>query len=101
MEIKPAGPERNKQIAVLRGEDKPIYDEQAQTWYIPDKDYRKIEHAFELWEKMKAAGFTITLDSHKTGESECFVNDRPGVEYTDETEADAISGAWLILEGEK
>ncbi len=76
--------------------------------FLPFKNYVKpystdIATAMELWEEMKAAGVMLTLQYHKNSGIGCRLSltneeaffDRASMSSYAETEADAISGAWL------
>jgi hypothetical protein len=89
-ELKPPGPERDKEIAILRGEAEP------KPWSTD------ISVAFELWEEMKGASRYVKLyisDVKKSGIYMFFEGktDNEGwkITHVGKDEADAISGAYI------
>ena len=99
------GPARDREIAVLRGDDCiadveeigcrgncTVCDNWAYKPYSTD-----ISAALELWGEMKASGKAVELSSHSEWGMICrFVSDKPTIySASGETEADAISGAYL------
>ena len=112
-EMIPAGPERDKVIAELRGEcahealakvvdSHDYYDcHKCSKMFLPYKNYIKpystgIATSMELWEEMKGAGATLTLECEETWVQVIAVfGNHPTARGAAETEADAISGAWL------
>lgn len=106
--MKPAGIERDKQIAEMRGEVCAFYVKKvvcASACESPNecdhpliKPYSTdISAAMELWEEMKAAVLFVVLCNPEKGDILCSVQDTHGEEYyaEAETESDAISGAWI------
>ena len=117
----PAGIERDKIIAEIKDEVKHTchahhmiarrcpttgvnYCERMKCEYWRYKEYSTdIATAMELWEEMKAAGVMLTLQYHKNSGIGCRLSltneeaffDRASMSSYAETEADAISGAWL------
>ncbi len=121
----PAGPERDKVIAEMRGDKAGLCEDGGLNEYydgyicdcgykgewgdypehdIPVKPYSTdIAYAMELWEEMKKVG-DVELD-FKIRQGNCYCRLGIGGEPSDdydieivnivETEADAISGAWL------
>ena len=118
-----AGPERDKKIAELQGDkqgecDDRSYEEYFNGWIcetcrqtgswnnlgehdIPIKPYStSIVHAMELWEEMKGAGSLEleTFDKSLIHSVRCTLELPEEVYFYHEaeTEADAISGAYLL-----
>lgn len=115
----PAGIERDKQVAELRGDDRvcgfdtcaymmsPAHDcDDCQ--YLIDKPYSTdISCAMELWEEMKQGGCNLYLHYNAADAAPKSIRGiaveviKPSYKINDlewvkgETEADAISGAWL------
>jgi hypothetical protein len=108
-ELKPCGVERDKQIAELRGDKKLQHmtmfagrPEKVDWYYKPYST--DIATAMELWEEMKGANLRPSLTVYTSDDGEhklaCearLIADKPITRWREigETEADAISGAWL------
>jgi hypothetical protein len=121
MKIKPVGPERDKQIAELRGECQYYWGIPKYNCTLADSYSCSCEHfigstdkpystdiacAFELWEEMKGTGKVgIAYDNNSIAKEDgilCYYGH--GIHYGDyigASEADAISGAYVKWGGKK
>lgn len=99
--MKPTGPERDRKIAKIRGEHYQCTMTPHERKLKSIKPYStNISAAMELWEEMKGAGeLYLSYDE----ETRCICHIWSGgnciVEYWADTEADAISGAYLQWKG--